>query len=227
MANNEGLLTIAHDFKHVDRVRNRALLIASSEGVADLEKVELTALFHDIGLPFIDENGDRRKHGEVGAEMAATFLKKESPYGSEQIAAIADPIKYHSFPPPVVAEHLKFLGERGKLLEILRDADNLDALGATGLMRAFTSKYFLPDYDPDDIRGPAWGLSTEELTDEIKDESYSVRYIIDQVNQQIRYYDSLHTGTARQIAGPLVRFMKVFVLQLEVEIKPIYRKEEL
>ncbi len=52
----------------------------------------------------------------------------------------------------------------------------------------------------------------------IKDWSSSVKTIIDQVNQQIRYYDILHTRTARQIAAPLVRYMQDYVLQLEREI---------
>jgi hypothetical protein len=42
--------------------------------------------------------------------------------------------------------------------------------------------------------------------------------IIEQVNQQIRYCDGLHTMTAKKIAIPLVKYMKNFVLQLEKEI---------
>jgi uncharacterized protein len=217
MADTKGTLTIAHDFKHVDRVRKWALVIAREEKYRNPEIIEVTALLHDIGLPFTDEQGDRSKHGEVGSEIAAKFLTQNSGFSPEQIQQVADAIKYHSLHPRIVAEHLKSLGVSGKLLEILRDSDNLDAMGAIGLMRAFTSKYFLPDYNPDNIKGRAWGLDSNECMAKFS-EPNSVCYIPDQVNQQIRYYDSLHTHSARRIAAPLVQFMKDFLLQLDCEI---------
>ena len=107
---------------------------------------------------------------------------------------------------------------------IIRDADALDALGSVGIMRAFTSKYFLPEYDPNNIRGETWGLSSEEFRESFGEGLGVVKYIIDQINQQIRYYDNLHTRTARQIAKPFVKFMKDFVLQLELEIGNRYAR---
>jgi putative nucleotidyltransferase with HDIG domain len=218
VAVKEGTLTIAHDFKHVDRVRKWALIIAGKEGFSDLELIEVATLLHDIGLGYIDEKIDRRKHGEVGAELAAAFLKDHSNYSHEQIDQIADAINYHSLPPRVVAAHLSFIGGDGRLLEILRDADNIDAMGAIGLMRAFTSKYYLPDYDPDNIKGETWGLTTHEFLSGVNKSPGSVKFIIDQVNQQIRYYDSLHTNAAKQIGLPLVQFTQNFILELESEI---------
>ena len=41
---------------------------------------------------------------------------------------------------------------------------------------------------------------------------------MDQINQQIRYYDNLHTVTAKNLGHPLVKYMKDFVMQLEREI---------
>ena len=90
------------------------------------------------------------------------------------------------------------------------------------MLRAFTSKHFLPEYNPLNIKGDAWGLTPDEYR-----EKFGIEYgrglapvntIIDQVNQQIRYYDHLHTETARNIAASLTQFMKDFVLQLEREI---------
>jgi len=98
----------------------------------------------------------------------------------------------------------------------------LDALGAVGVMRAFTSKYFLPEYDPADIKGIAWGLADKECLEKFGAHPgralAPVNTIVDQINQQIRYYSGLHTGTANRLATPLVQFMKDFVLQLEHEI---------
>lgn len=218
MAQQHGTLMIAHDFKHVDRVRNLALVIASKEGFTNLEIVAVTALLHDIGLAGTKEGEQRKGHGPLGAEIATGFLRDNSDLSAEDIELIADAINYHGLSPSIVEEHLWSLGDKDKLLEIIRDADMLDALGARGLMRAFTSKYFLPEYDPNNIRGETWGLSSDKFREKFGEGLGVVKYIIDQINQQIRYYDNLHTRTARNIAEPLIRFMKDFVIQLEREI---------
>ena len=86
-------------------------------------------------------------------------------------------------------------------------------------MRAFTSKYYLQDYNPNQIRGNTWGLSTDEILTKVGKELKAITYIVDQINQQIRYYDTLRTKAAKQLALPLVQFMRGFILQLEREIK--------
>lgn len=209
MVQQEGTMTIAHDFKHIDRVRNWALVIADAERFPNLEIVEVTALLHDIGLSHLNEGDERKEHGPLGAEIAKTYLRANSSLSAEQIDQIADAVYYHSLHPEAVLEHLQALGEKGKLLEIVRDADNMDALGAIGLMRAFTSKYFLPDYIPASIKGNNWGLTSG---------FQPVNNIMDQINQQLRYYDNLHTITAKNLGQPLVEYMKDFVMQLEYEI---------
>jgi len=221
------MIMIAHDFKHVDRVRNWALIIADAEQYANIEMVEIAALLHDIGLKHLDEKTERPEHGRTGAEIARVYLKENSfrkpGLSIEEIEQIADAIQYHSLHPQAVAEHLRVLGDKGKLIEIIRDADNLDALGAIGLIRAFTSKFCLPDYNPLNIKGGDWELTTailqakhEEGTREKA--SQPVNTIIDQVNRQIGYYQNLHTKSAKEMAAPLVQFMVNFVLQLEREI---------
>jgi len=218
----EGHLIIAHDFKHVDRVRKWALRIAKEESFNDLQIIEVAVLLHDIGLPYIDKDSERGKHGEAGAEIAGKFLRENSTLTKEQIDQITDAIKYHSLHPRSVNEHLHTIGAQGKLLEIIRDGDNLDALGAMGILRASTSKYYLPDYNPSNIKGDAWGLTLVEFRErfrrDIQQGLAPVNNIIDQINQQIRHYDSLHTKTAKGFGAPLVEYMKSFVLQLEQEI---------
>ena len=228
MSGKDSTLMIAHDFKHVDRVRKWALAIADGEGYPHLEMLEVTALLHDIGLGQISGNKDIKDraalppHGPVGAEVAARFLKETSDLDPEDIVLMTDAIKHHSDPPKKLSEYLNTLGEKGKLAAILNDADMVDALGAVGVMRAFTSKYFLPEYDPADIKGIAWGLSDKECLEKFGIHSGQsmapVNTIIDQINQQIRYYNGLHTSTAKRLATPFVQFMKDFVLQLEYEI---------
>jgi uncharacterized protein len=218
MSQQEGTLTIAHDFKHVDRVRNLALIIANGEEFPDLEIVELTALLHDVGLSQI-KNGNEEEghvilppHGPLGAEIASKFLRENSRLNNATIELIIDVIRHHSDSPLKIAEHLQTLGDKGKLTEIIRDADATDAMGAVGIMRAFTSKHFLPEYNPGNIKGNNWGLAP------LSSGFHPVNNIVDQINQQSRYYDNLHTRTAKLLAEPLVHFMKDFVIQLEREI---------
>ena len=167
------ILITAHDFKHVDRVRNRALMLAEGEDFNKPEIVEITALLHDIGLAKVDKGNEKTgfinlpPHGSLGAEIAGKYLTENTDLAEEVIGLITDAIRYHSSPPSVVEEHLAALGEKGTLLEILRDADVLDALGAVGLMRAFTSKHFLMEYDPQNIKGEGWNLSSADFKKKI------------------------------------------------------------
>ncbi len=231
MSGQDSILMIAHDYKHVDRVRNWSLLIANQEDYSNLEIMEVTALLHDIGLgqktgsKDIKDRASLPPHGPVGAELATQFLKENSEFSADDITLIASAIRHHSDPPVAMAEYLNTLGEKGKLAAILTDADAIDALGAVGIMRAFTSKYFLPEYTPENIKGITWGLSDKECLDKFgihPDRAAApVNTTIDQINQQIRYYSTLHTRSAKNLAAPFVQFMKDFILQLEREISSL------
>jgi HD superfamily phosphodiesterase len=204
-------LRIAHDFKHVDRVRRWALRIAKGEEarghtIGDLELVQAAALLHDIGLAHIAVD-QRSRHAQVGAERAAQFLRERRLFSEAEIDAIANAIAYHSAP-----------DGGGALAALLRDADKLDALGAAGLMRAFTSKYAMPEYDPNDVKGDTRQMTMQQFEHRFAEGKGIGAYILDQVNFQISFYDELYTETARQLARPLVEFMRAFVKQLEVEI---------
>lgn len=200
-------LRIAHDLKHVDRVRRWALHIARKEGYGNLEIVEAAALLHDIGLAYVKE---RSQHAAVGAEVAARFLREQELFSAQESAEITEAIRLHSSLPGG--------GRAGKLAEILKDADVLDALGAVGIMRAFTSKYARPEYDPSNVKGSTWGLTASEFTRRRAAGLGVGEHIMDQVNLQLSLYDDLTTETARRIAEPLVEFMRTYVVQLEAEI---------
>jgi putative nucleotidyltransferase with HDIG domain len=200
-------LRIGHDFKHVDRVRGWALRIASSEAVQDLELVEAAALLHDIGLTRVEVD-QRGQHAQVGAEIAGQFLHEHQMFTEDEIGIITDAIRCHSSP-----------RGGGRLGEVLRDADKLDALGAVGIMRAFTSKYAKPEYAPQDVRGDTWGMPMSGFEARFAAGEGIGDHIIDQINLQISFYGELHTPTARQIGKPLVEFVKAYVIQLDSEIR--------
>ena len=193
-----------HDFKHVDRVRNWALQIAASEGFEETELVEIAALMHDIGLAYVK---DRKQHGEKGAKIAGRFLRENNLLPEEQIVQVTAAIENHT----------RMMEDGDQLLDILQDADMLEAVGAVGIMRAFTSKAGWSEYNPDNIKGTMWGKCGEKYRS-VFFPGPAERTVVDQINLQIHYYDNLATNTARRLAEPLTQYMKDFILQLEKEI---------
>jgi hypothetical protein len=200
-------LRIAHGFQHVDRVRRWACQIAMGEGVDNLVLVEATALLHDVGLAHVRQRG---QHAQVGAEVAAAFLRSRGLFGESEVRAIAEAIRCHSG-----------VGGGGALGEILRDADKLDALGAVGIMRAFTSKYNKPAYGPQGVRGETWGLSIGGFEARFAAGAGIGPTIVDQVNFQISLGGDLRTATAQRFGAPLVAYMRAFVLQLSAEVDAV------
>jgi len=219
--NREGKLLIAHGFSNVDRVRKWSLRIAEGESFNDLLIVGLAALLHDIGLPRIKNESERSKHGQLGAEIAEEYLTKNSSLSKEQVEQITLAIRVHTQEPTLRMRNIEAVKANGKLAEILCDADIMDGIGAVGLMRAFTSKYSLPEYESGNVKGETWALSSEEFTVRIKNGPGIGKYIIDQINFQISYRENLLTKTARSLAEPLIEFMEQFVIQLDSEVNHV------
>ncbi|MEI8073308.1 MAG: HD domain-containing protein [Bacteroidota bacterium] len=114
-----------HDWWHIYRVWKSAKTIASEEQVDSLI-VELGALLHDIA--------DSKFHGgdqTIGPAKARHFL--ESIDVEESIILHVENI----------IKHISFKGGneiqqfRSKELDVVQDADRLDAIGAIGIARAF------------------------------------------------------------------------------------------
>ena len=200
-------LSIGHGYAHVDRVRRWALWLANQEGYADRDRAEAAALLHDIGLGHLSPGDDRRAHGPIGAEVAVRFLRAEQLFPEWEIEAIADAVRCHNA-----------MRGAGQLGAILRDADALDALGAVGLMRAFTSKHALPEYDPGNVRGETWGLTARDYDRRFAAGEGIGPTIVDQINFQISFADNLSTESARRAAKPLVAYMRAFLWQLAREV---------
>jgi uncharacterized protein len=180
---------VAHGWLHVDRVRRLALALAPPEGVAPW-KAECAALLHDVGRAV---PGSEVEHGRRSAELAAPLLA-ELPLTEAERAQILHAIRWHNTS-----------RDDTRLLCVLRDADMLDALGAIGLIRAYTSKAGLPPYeDPG-------SLSTGRY-------DRPPRTIADQVAFQMDWINFLNTDTARELARERLAFMRAFVDQLRREL---------
>jgi hypothetical protein len=104
------------------------------------------------------------------------------------------------------------------LLNILRDADMLDGLGAFGILRCIKPMAADPDYDPENIKGETWGMGVEDFNKRMDSGMGAGTYIIDHMNFQISWYGNMATETARKFAKPLVDFMKGYIQQLELEV---------
>ena len=144
-----------HDWFHIDRVYKTALKINSVEG-GDLLVVSLAALLHDIADSKFN-NGDE----EIGPRIAAEFLQSISvqPQVISHVVAI---IKNLSF-----KASLGKISFSSKELDIVQDADRLDAIGAIGIARAFTYGGFKNRtmYNPEIL--PAYNQTKEEYKNSV------------------------------------------------------------
>lgn len=114
-----------HDWFHIERVYNNAMLIAKGEA-CNLEVVQLGALLHDIADSKFHD-GDET----VGPSMAWQFLSAQN-VPEETIIHVVN-----------IIENISFKGGNHEMkfhsieLDIVQDADRLDALGAIGIARTF------------------------------------------------------------------------------------------
>lgn len=115
-----------HDWFHIERVFKTALTLNAIEKGDELV-VSLAALLHDIADPKF-HGGDEA----IGPATAAAFLSAEKvhPAVIDHVVQIIQNMSFkNSF-----GEHLF----NSKELQIVQDADRLDAMGAIGIARAFT-----------------------------------------------------------------------------------------
>jgi uncharacterized protein len=114
-----------HDWFHIERVYKNTLLIAKTEPV-DALTVTLAALLHDIADSKF-HNGD----DSVGPRMAREFLtKKHVPTDIiEHVVMIIENISF--------SKSLGTLSFSSLELDVVQDADRLDAIGAIGIARCF------------------------------------------------------------------------------------------
>lgn len=115
-----------HDWFHIERVYKTAQTINATEKGNELV-ITLAALLHDIADSKFN-NGDE----EIGPQKAAEFLKN---------IGMADDLINHV---QQIIRNMSYKASFGEItfhskeLDIVQDADRLDAIGALGIARAFT-----------------------------------------------------------------------------------------
>lgn len=115
-----------HDWFHIERVYKTALNINTQEN-GDLLTVALAALLHDIADSKFND-GDE----EIGPRTAAAFLDTLG-IPAEVILHVQQIIRNMSYKASLSGPNFS-----SREMDIVQDADRLDAIGAIGIARAFT-----------------------------------------------------------------------------------------
>lgn len=190
-----------HDWFHIERVYNNARHIASSEE-ADPLVVALGALLHDIADSKF-HNGDE----EVGPKTARDFLQRQQvqPQVIEHVVKIIENI---SFKGGKVSRDFNSIE-----LDIVQDADRLDALGAIGIARTFNYGGFKGRalYDPS--IPPNLHMTKEEYK---ASTAPTINHFYEKL---LLLKDRMNTVTGRQMAEERHRFMETFLQQFYLEWK--------
>lgn len=125
----------SHDFNHIKRVVGLAHVLRQQEPEAyDKDVVTLAALLHDVG--------DRKylKPGQDGATMVKVVLIFMGADVSlaKRVQEIVNCVSYSAEMKPDGPQKIKdCIAKYGRELEVVQDADRLDAIGAVGVGRCF------------------------------------------------------------------------------------------
>lgn len=188
-----------HDWFHIERVYKNALLIAKDTD-CDLIVVQLGALLHDIADSKF-HNGDET----IGPKTARLFL--ESEVVSEKIIQhVVDIIENISYKGGNFEKNFSSIE-----LDIVQDADRLDAIGAIGVARAFNYGGFKNRalYDPE--IAPVTNISKEEYK---KNNAPTINHFYEKL---LLLKDKMNTQTGKQIAAERHKFMETFLAQFYAE----------
>ncbi|WP_336066555.1 HD domain-containing protein [Mesoflavibacter sp. CH_XMU1404-2] len=189
-----------HDWFHTERVFKNALLIGKAETVNELV-VALGALLHDIADSKFN-NGD----DTVGPIIAAEFLVKQN-VSTEVINHVIKIIENVSFSSNID----KTAAFHSKELEVIQDADRLDALGAIGIARTFNYGGFKNRalYNPE-IK-PNLNLTKEEYK---ASTAPTLNHFYEKL---LLLKDKMNTKTGRKIAEERHNYMVDFLKQFYAE----------
>lgn len=188
-----------HDWFHIERVYKNALLIAKNETV-DTFIVSLGALLHDIADSKF-HNGDET----VGPKLAREFLFEQN-VDSKVIEHVINIIENISFKGGNEAQ--KF---RSPELDVVQDADRLDAIGAIGIARCFNYGGFKNRglYNPD--INPNLNMSKEEYK---TSNTPTINHFYEKL---LLLKDKMNTTTGKKIALARHQFMEQYLAQFYSE----------
>lgn len=188
-----------HDWFHIERVYNNALLIAQGEA-CDLLVVQLGALLHDIADSKFHD-GDE----SIGPSMAWQFLAAQN-VPEDTIIHVVNIIENISFKGG--NHEMKF---RSPELDIVQDADGLDALGAIGIARTFNYGGFKNRAIYDPAIAPNLVMDKEEYK---ASQAPTLNHFYEKL---LLLKDRMNTKTGKKIAEGRHAFMESYLKQFYAE----------
>jgi uncharacterized protein len=185
-----------HDWFHIERVYNNAKLIAKDEYV-DGFIVTLGALLHDIAdAKFYD--GDET----IGPKKARAFLESQD-VTEEIIVHVENIIQFISFKSSLASGE-KFTSPE---LDVIQDADRLDAIGAIGIARCFNYGGFKNRALHNPEISPNLNMSKEEYK---KSTAPTINHFYEKL---LLLKDKMNTETGKRIAADRHAYMEGFLQQ--------------
>jgi len=189
-----------HDWFHTLRVYNNAMNIAKGEHV-DLEVVALGALLHDIA-----DSKFHKGDETVGPKVAREFLFKHN-VDSVIIEHVIKIIENISFKLSLNKEQTFSSPE----LNVVQDADRLDAIGAIGIARCFNYGGFKNRKLFDPSIQPNLNMTKEEYK---SSKSPTINHFYEKL---LLLKDKMNTETGKRIAEKRHHFMQQYLDQFYAE----------
>lgn len=188
-----------HDWFHIERVWKTTQTLAASEPV-NRTVAELAALLHDIAdAKFHD--GDE----EVGPAKAQAFLESINVPQSitDQVVQIIRDISFKG------GRHV--VQQRTAELDVVQDADRLDAIGAIGIARAFSFGGYRQRalYDPSIAPDMHMDAATYR-----KSAAPTINHFYEKL---LLLKDRMNTASGRKMAEERHRFMEQYLEQFYAE----------
>ena len=194
-----------HDWFHTERVLNNAKLMAKTEK-ADAFIVALGALLHDIADAkfYPDASGGDET---IGPKIAREFLFKQN-VDSVVIEHVVKIIENISFKSSLDKNQNKFTSIE---LDIIQDADRLDAIGAIGIARCFNYGGFKNReiYNPD--CKPNLNMTKADYK---KSTAPTINHFYEKL---LLLKDKMNTNTGRKLAENRHAFMEKYLEQFYAE----------
>ncbi len=190
-----------HDWSHIERVYHNSMRIAKTEEADELV-VALGALLHDIADSKF-HNGDE----EIGPKMASEFLGTLGL--DKQIQdRVVDIVTDISFKNSLSEKQPK---SKSIELQVVQDADRLDAIGAIGIARAFNYGGYKnrPLYDPE--ISPNLQMTKEEYK---RSNNPTINHFYEKL---LLLRDQMNTATGRELAEERHKFMLDFLDRFQIE----------
>lgn len=186
-----------HDWWHVLRVWNMAKRIGHQER-ADMLVVELSALLHDVA-DWKFHNGDET----IGPRLAGKIMKSYR-IPPEIVNKVKEIISQISFKGEGVKTKMLTLEGR-----VVQDADRLDALGAIGIARAFSTGARFNEVIHDPKISPAeYSWPSEYVASAEKNGQTVINHFYEKL---LLIKDRMNTRTAKIIAVGRHKFLKEYL----------------